>query len=52
MAGRNILNRRQLEKMTNNQLTEFTMKLQNNMINKQIELTKDNKEFREKLKTL
>ena len=49
MAGRNILTRRQLEKMTNNQLTEFTRKLQNNMINKQIELTKDNKEFREKL---
>ena len=49
MAGRNILTRRQLEKMTNNQLTEFTMKLQNNMINKQIELIKDNKEFREKL---
>ena len=35
--------------MTNNQLIEFDMKLQNNMINKQAELINDNKEFREKL---
>ena len=49
MAGSNILTRRQLEKMTNEQLTEFTMKLKNDMINKQTELTNNNKEFREKL---
>ena len=49
MAGSNILTKRQLEKMTNDQLIEFAMKLQNNMINKQTELTNANKEFREKL---
>ena len=47
MAGSNILARRQLEKMTNDQW--LTMKLQNNMINKQAELIYDNKQFREKL---
>ena len=47
MAGSNILARRQLEKMTNDQW--LTMKLQNNMINKQAELINDNKQFREKL---
>ena len=35
--------------MTNDQLIEFATKLQTNMINKQIELINDNKEFREKL---
>ena len=35
--------------MTSDQLVEFAMKLQNNMINKQRELTNDNKEFGEKL---
>ena len=49
MAGSNILIRRQLEKITINQLIEFAMKLQANMINKQTELINDNKEFREKL---
>ena len=49
MAGSNILTKRQIEKMTNDQLIEFAMKLQNNMINKQTELINDNKEFREKL---
>ena len=49
MAGSNILTRRQLEKMTNDQLIEFAMKLQTNMINKQTDLINDNKEFREKL---
>ena len=49
MAGSNILNSRQLEKMTNDQLIEFAMKLQNKMINKQTELINDNKEFRQKL---
>ena len=33
--------------MTNNQLIELDMKLQNNTINKQAELINDNKEFRE-----
>ena len=47
MTGSNILTRRQLEKMTNNQLIEFPMKLQTNMINKQTKLINDNKEFRE-----
>ena len=49
MAGSNILNSRQLEKMTHDQLIEFAMKLQNKMINKQTELINDNKEFRQKL---
>ena len=49
MAGSNILTRRQLEKMTNDQLIEFAMKLQNNMINKQTELINNKKKFREKL---
>ena len=47
MAGSNILTRKQLEEMTNDQW--LTMKLQNNMINKQAELINDNKQFREKL---
>ena len=41
------MNSRQLEKMTNDQLIEFAMKLQNKMINKQTELINDNKEFRQ-----
>ena len=49
MAGSNILTRKQLEKMTDDQLLEFAMKLQNNMINKETNLINDNKEFREKL---
>ena len=36
--------------MTNNQLIEFAMKLQNNMINKQSELINNNKKLREKVK--
>ena len=35
--------------MNNNQLIEFIMKLQINIINKQTELINDNIEFREKL---
>ena len=50
-ARSNILTRKQLEKMTNNQLIEFAMKLQNKMINKQTELINNNKGFREKLST-
>ena len=49
MAGSNILTRKQLKKMTNDQLVAFVMKLQNNMINKKTELINDNKEFRKKL---
>ena len=49
MAGSNILSRKQFEKLTNDQLIECAMKLQNNMINKQTELANDEKEFREKL---
>ena len=48
MSGSIILTRKQLEKMTNDQLIEFALKLQNNMINKQTELINDNREFREK----
>ena len=46
MAGSNILTRKQLKKMTNDQLVAFVMKLQNNMINKKTELINDNKEFK------
>ena len=49
MAGSNILTRKQLEKMTNEQLIDFAMKLQGNLISKQTKLKNDNKEFREKL---
>ena len=49
MAGSNILTRKQLEKMTNDQLIDFAVKLQDNLISKQTELINDNKEFREKL---
>ena len=34
--------------MTNEQLVEFAMKLQDNLISKQTELINDNKKFREK----
>ena len=49
MAGSNILTRKQFEKLTNDQLIKCAMTMQNNMINKQTELTNDEKEFREKL---
>ena len=49
MAGSNILTRKQFEKMTNDQLIEFVIKLLNNMISKETELINDSKEFREKL---
>ena len=39
--GSNILTRKQIRKITNNQLIEFAMKLENNMINKQTELIND-----------
>ena len=47
MVGSNIWTRKQLKKMSNNQLIEFAMKLQNNVIKKQAELT--NMECTEKL---
>ena len=49
MAGSNILTRNQLEKMTNEQLIDVIMKLQDSLITKQAELINDNNEFREKL---
>ena len=52
MARSNILTRKQLEKMTNEHLIDFAMKLQDNLIKKQTELINDNKEFREKLNLL
>ena len=52
MAGSNMLTRKQLEKMTNEQLIDFAMKLQDNLISKQTELINDNKEFREKLNVI
>ena len=48
MSGSIILTRKLLEKMANDQLIEFALKLQNNMINKQTELINNNREFREK----
>ena len=52
IAGSNILTRKQLEKMTNEQLIDFAMKLQDNLISKQAELINDNKESREKLNVI
>ena len=49
MAGSNILTKKQLEKMTNEQIIDFAMKLQDNLISMQTELINDNKEFRGKL---
>ena len=52
VVGRNILTRKQIEKMTNEQLIDFAIKLQDNLITKQKELINDNKEFREKLNVI
>ena len=49
MAGSNILTSKQFKKLINDQLIKCAMTMQNNMINKQTELTNDEKEFREKL---
>ena len=49
MAGSNILTSKQFEKLINDQLIKCAMTMQNNMINKQTELTNDEKEFREKV---
>ena len=48
MAGSNILIRKLLEKMTNEQLIAFAMKLQDKLISKQTELINENRKFREK----
>ena len=48
IVGSNILTRKQLEKMTNQQLIDFAMKMQDNLILKQTELIND-KESQEKL---
>ena len=52
MAHSNILTRKQLEKMTNEQLIDFPMKLHDNLISKQTELINDIKEFQEKLNVI
>ena len=49
MAGSSIFTRKQLEKMTNETIIDFAIKLQDNLIWKQAELINDNKEFQEKL---
>ena len=48
MADSNILIRKLLENMTNEQLIAFAMKLQDKLISKQTELINDNRKFREK----
>ena len=48
MADSNILIRKLLEKMTNEQLIAFAMKLQDKLISKQTELINYNRKFREK----
>ena len=52
MVGSNILTRKQLQKMTNEQLIDFDMKLQDNRISTQTESINDNKQFREKLNVI
>ena len=49
MAGSNVLTRKQLQKVT---MSSFAMKMQDNLISKQTELTNDRKEFREKLNVI
>ena len=48
MADSNILIRKLLENMTNEQLIAFAMKLQDKLISKQTELINDNRKFQEK----
>ena len=52
MAGSNILTRKQLEKMCNNQLIDFAMKVQENLISKQNALSNENKEINTKLQNI
>lgn len=49
ILGSNILTRKKLEKMTNQQLIDFAIKLKDNLISKQTQLINDDKEFWEKL---
>ena len=49
MTGSNILTKEQLEKMSNNQLIDFAMKVQENLILKQSPLSNKNKEINSKL---
>ena len=49
MAGSSILTRKQLEKISNNQLIDFAIKVQENVILKQIALSNENKEISAKL---
>ena len=52
MAGSNILTKKQLEKMSNNQPIDFAMKVQENLISKQNTLSNENKEINAKLHSL
>ena len=45
ILGSNILTRKKLEKMTNQQLIDFAIKLKDNLISKETELINDDKEF-------
>ena len=49
MADSNILTRKQLEKMPNNQLIDFAVKVQGNLISKQNAVLNENKEINAKL---
>ena len=49
MEGSNILSRKQLEKMSNDQLIDFAMKAKENLISKQNALSNKNKELNSKL---
>ena len=51
MAGSKVLTRKQLEKMSNNQLIDFAMKLQEKLISKQNPLSNEEKEINAKLHT-
>ena len=52
MAGSNILIRKQLEIMSNNQLIDFAMKVQENLILKQMKTKNENKEINAKLQNI
>ena len=43
MAGSNILTRKQFEKMSNDKLSDFAMKIQKNSISEQKGLSNENK---------
>ena len=52
MTGSNILTRKQLEKMSNSQLIDFEMKVQENLILKQNAFSNENKEINAKLQNI